>query len=173
MEPQATTKSCQKHANRIILIEAFRCCFYFCVRGPLLRPISVAATNCGTALIKAAVKRKRSGRKKRRVTMQARLLLKRFSQVAILAKAAYLNRAVQSSVPTAAYLQHLFSSPLHFVVKAVGPAMAPTINDGVAERAVGHVRAPFTHKSNPALSQFSRRSFSVQFLCSILFVSAT
>ena len=44
MEPQgeSTTKSCQKHANRIILIEAFRCCFYFCVRGPLLRPISVA-----------------------------------------------------------------------------------------------------------------------------------
>lgn len=41
MEPQgeATTKT----RNRItILIEAFRCCFYFCVRGPLLRPISVA-----------------------------------------------------------------------------------------------------------------------------------
>ena len=78
----------------------------------------------------------------RRATMQARLLLKRFSQVAILAKAAYLSRAVQSSIPTAAYLQHMLSSPLHFVVKAVGPAMAPTINDGVAERAVGHVRAP-------------------------------
>jgi len=172
MEPQgeATTKT----RNRItILIEAFRCCFTSVFRDLSCGRYLSRSNKLRHGAYQSCRQTQRSARKKRRVIMQARLLLKRFSQVAILAKAAYLNRAVQSSVPTAAYLQHLFSSPLHFVVKAVGPAMAPTINDGVAERAVGHVRAPFTHKSNPALSQLSRRSFSVQFLCSILFVSAT
>ena len=72
--------------------------------------------------------------------MQARLLFQRFSQIATIAKAAFANSAVQSAVPTAAYVQQLLRSPLYFVLKAVGPAMAPTINDGIAERAVGHVR---------------------------------
>jgi hypothetical protein len=73
--------------------------------------------------------------------MQARLLFQRFSRIATIAKAAFTNSAVQSAVPTAAYVQHLLRSPLYFVLKAVGPAMAPAINDGVAERAVGNVRA--------------------------------
>ena len=73
--------------------------------------------------------------------MYGRLLLQRLSHVAAIAKAAMANSAVQAAVPSAAYVHHLLRSPLHFVLKAVGPAMAPTINDGVAERAVGHVRA--------------------------------
>ena len=72
--------------------------------------------------------------------MQAKLLFQRFSQIAVLAKAAFANSAVQSAVPTAAYVQHMLRAPLYFVLKDVGPAMAPTINDGIAERAVGHVR---------------------------------
>jgi hypothetical protein len=72
--------------------------------------------------------------------MQARLLYRRISQAAILAKAAFFNSAVQSTVPTTAYVQRLLSSPLYFLLKSIGPSMAPTINDGVAERAVGQVR---------------------------------
>jgi hypothetical protein len=71
--------------------------------------------------------------------MHARLLIHRISQAAILAKAAFTQTEVKSAIPTAAYVQHLLRSPLYFVLKAVGPSMAPTINDGIAERAVGHV----------------------------------
>ena len=77
--------------------------------------------------------------------MYARLLLRRLSQVAIIAKAALADSAVQGAIPTAAYARHLLRSPLHFVLKAVGPAMAPTIIEGVAERAVGHVRLILFH----------------------------
>ena len=74
------------------------------------------------------------------MAMYAQLLLRRLSQVSIVAQAAVANTSVQGSVPTLAYAYRLLCSPLHFVLKAVGPAMAPAINPGVAERAVGHVR---------------------------------
>ena len=72
--------------------------------------------------------------------MYVRLLFRRFSQIATIANAAFASTSLQSAVPAAAYVQHLLRSPLYFVLKGVGPAMAPTINDGVAERAVGQVR---------------------------------
>ena len=65
--------------------------------------------------------------------MQARLLVRGISQAAILAKVTFFKTAVQGAIPTTAYMHHLLLSPLYFVLKA----MAPTINDDVAERVVG------------------------------------
>ena len=74
--------------------------------------------------------------------MYVKLLFRRFSQIATIANAAFASTSLQSAVPAAAYVQHLLRSPLYFVLKGVGPAMAPVINDGVAERAVGQVWIP-------------------------------
>jgi hypothetical protein len=75
-----------------------------------------------------------------RTLVRAQLLLRRLAQVASLAKAAAANSPVQGAVPPSAYLSHLLHSPLYYVLKAVGPAMAPAINYDVAERAAGQVR---------------------------------
>jgi hypothetical protein len=108
--------------------------------------------------------------------MQTRLLFHRISQAAVLARAAFLKTAVHSTVPTAAYLQRLLFSPLFFVLKAIGPSMAPTINNGVAERAVGqvgaHVFLSLHSLSNPYLPVI-RRSFFGPSLFSMKFGWAT
>ncbi len=125
-----------------------------------------------------------SGKSHCSAAMYARLLLRRLSQVSIIAKAAIASTCVQGAVPTLAYAHRLLRSPLHFVLKAIGPAMAPAINSGVAERAVGHVRVIMfvsilcilfcfcSVVEGRRISFFARQSCFVHFLCSIMFVLA-